>query len=230
MKRCPQCNSVFEDEKAFCTEDGTALVVETFSLPSDFVPEDNDDDEQETILRYKPEGFEISNPSIPEQPEVNPYAPSHANTPEPQKPNRGCFKYGLILGIGSIIGGGLVLAMLGIGYVYLNSQTNGNGNANRKRTIESTPTEKPKPTPQSEKSHTKRNKNADEQKLNGRVIKSRAILRSSPDSGAKRVDRLPRNDRLEIIKRKSKTSKWYQVECEHGSRGWVDGYSIEFTN
>lgn len=240
MKRCPQCNTVFEDEKIFCTEDGTSLVAEAFAMPSDFSPEDQGG-EQETVIRNQPINIDISNPNIPppeqpqtiQQPLVNPYAPNPGNfsAQVPPKPNRGCLKYSLFLVTGLLIGGGIVLGIMGIGFVYMNTSADRNRNSNIEETAQNTLTNdtKDNSNKQSTSKHSATNTNADEAKLNGRVIKSQAILRSSPSSGARIIDRLPGDDRIEIVQRKSSTSRWYQVECEHGSSGWVDGYSIEFT-
>lgn len=242
MKKCPQCNSVFEDEKTFCTNDGSKLVLEELSLPSDFMPEDHDDGEQETVMRYKPINVDISDPKIPQQkpqaeptpqPQVNQYAPNHSNLPPqtPAKPKGGCIKYSIILLIGLLIGGGIALGVVGVGYIYLNNLPNENQNTNKNQNVNNN-SSKNKNSNSNKKlknKHSERNAKIEESKLNGRVIKRLGVLRSSPNNKARRIDRLPKNDRLEIIKRKSATSRWYQVECEHGSRGWIDGYSIEFT-
>ena len=241
MKKCPQCNSVFEDDMRYCKEDGTTLVDEAFSMPSDFTPEDHDDGEQETVMRYKPINFDFPSPSSPpkqpqiqpaQQPQANSYAQNQNNIP-PQTPSKsggGCLKYSLILMLGLLIGGGIALGMVVVGYFYLNNASNENPDTNKNIIVKNTPTtEQNNNSKKSGNKHSKSNEDVDESKLNGRVIKRRASLRSSPSRSGRRIDRLPKNDRLEIIKRKSSTSKWYQVECEHGSRGWIDGYSIEFT-
>lgn len=232
MKRCPQCNSVFEDEMIFCKQDGTLLGQDGFSLPSDFLPNAETETEQETVLRYQPINIDIEKPNIPqqpqpiEQPQVNPYIPNHGNFPPPSSPkqNRGCLKYSVFLLIGLIIGGGIVLAILGFGYFYLNKSSNANV-ANNNTNIATNQN-----TKTSDNKHSQPNPNVDEKSLNGRIIRANAILRSTPNSNSKRVDTLPKNDRIEIIQRRSSTSKWYEIECEHGSRGWIDGYTIEFTN
>ncbi len=242
MKRCPQCNSVFEDEKIFCTEDGKPLVAETFSMPSDNSPEDHDD-EQETILRYKPVDIAFSDSAPPQDqphpetnqtpPQVNPYAPNHANFSDKASPkeSRGCLTYGFILLIGLFLGGTVVLGVFGLGYYYMNSISNQNEDSKIAEKTEKTPKTETKKT--SKKTppakHTEKNTDIDASKLNGQIIKSRSVLRSLPNSKSKRIDSLPRNDRIQILRRKNSTSKWYEVECEHGSKGWIDGYSIKFT-
>jgi hypothetical protein len=239
MKRCPQCNSVYEDEKIYCLEDGTSLVNEAFTLPSDFSPEDQSG-EQETVIRNPPLVFDISNQNIPTQqpqtqhlpkPPVNPYAPNQGNFSGqvPSKPNRGCLKYSLFLLIGLLIGGGIVLGIMSIGFVYMNNSANENKNSNISETAQNTASNRSTDDKQTTGTHSEKNVNADQTKLNGRVIRNRAVLRSSPSSSAGIIDRLPKDDRIEIVQRKSSTSRWYQVECEHGSKGWIDGYSIEYT-
>ena len=240
MKRCPQCNSVFEDDKAFCPKDGISLVNDTFSLPSDFAPEDfDDDDEQQTIIRLPQKRIKTSKPKIAPQPElpkvqaeVNEYAPIHDNiSPQtPPKESGGCLKYSIILILGLLIGGGIVLGFVAASYYYFyNDVTKGS------QTLEESTDKSDENTDNkdSEKivagDHSKPNPSANESKLNGQIIKKTATLRSKPDSQAQRVDTLPKNDRIEIIKRRSSTSKWYQVKCEHGSKGWIDGYLIKFT-
>jgi hypothetical protein len=37
------------------------------------------------------------------------------------------------------------------------------------------------------------------------------------------------NDRIDIIRRENENSPWYQIECEHGTGGWMHGDTIEFT-
>lgn len=239
MKRCPQCNTVFEAAMLYCKEDGTPLVNEALPMPSDFSSE-NGEGEQETIVRNHPITVEIPHktipepqPTIPQQPQVNPYAPNHANYSQPVPPakNRGCLKYTLILLIGLVIGGGIVLAILGIGFAYMNQSANTDPNSNAAKTVEKTPVSESKnnSVDANTNKHSKPNSQINDAKLNGRIIKDAANLRSNASSRAKKIDTLPLNDRIEIVQRKSSTSKWYEIECEHGSRGWIDGYSIEFT-
>jgi hypothetical protein len=248
MKRCPKCNTVFEDEMTFCKEDGTPLLNDSMPLPSDLTPEDHDEGEQETVLRYKPINFDISNPGrsssakqtppspVPaNQPPVNPSAPNQGNSVPPPIPptikkGGGCFRYSLILILGLLIGGGGVLVILGIGFVYYNDRLQINNPPGATKTKENTP---PRETNKNSnktvsKNHSQRNTEADEKKLNGQVISRRASLRASPSNRSKRIARLPRNDRIEIIRRKSPTSSWYEIECEHGARGWISGFSIKF--
>jgi hypothetical protein len=247
MKRCPQCNTVFEDEKDFCTADGTRLINETFSLPSDFAPKDHPDDEQQTVIRYKPIKFDIPKPktspqpkaqtSVPNKPNVNPYAPHPGGTIPSQtvaKPKGGCFKSFLILLLGLFIGGGIVLAILGVGYVYINNFPDQNTTGEKTADDRSDNKTDKQPNDNTDKKptgrHSEQNTEIDESRLNGRVIRTRASLRTSPANRSKRVARLPKNDRLEVIRRKSSKSKWYEVRCEHGVRGWIDGNQIELTN
>lgn len=241
MKRCPQCNRVFEDDKVFCTQDGSSLVNEAFSLPSDFAPEDFDDDEQQTIIRKPQKRIDISKPKVAPQPdlpqiqpEVSQYAPDHNSIPPKTSPQKsGCLKYSIILFVGLLIGSAIALGFVGASYYYLYDKTTGenrNSSVSENNNSKAKSTANDEPTETASGDHSKPNKNANESKLNGQIIKSNAALRSTPDNQAKRLDTLPRKDRIEIIKRKSSSSKWYQIECEHGSKGWIDGYSIKFTN
>lgn len=230
MKRCPQCNTVFEDGMIYCKEDGTTLVNEPLPLPSDFTPEDNNAEER-TVIRNEPFTVNIPPPQIPEQqppinqvqPPVNPYSPQ-VKMPEA---NRGCFKYSMFLLIGLILGGGIALGIVGFGFYYMKDSVVENRDSNIEEASEKTPANKSDET--LDDKHSKESSSADASILNGRIIKSGAILRSLPNSNADKIDTLPTDDRIEILQRKSSTSRWYEVECEHGSHGWIDGNSIEFT-
>ena len=55
MKRCPQCNKVYENDVSYCLDDGSGLVTETFVLPSE-----GSDFEAETIIRHDPIVVDLS--------------------------------------------------------------------------------------------------------------------------------------------------------------------------
>ncbi|MGI9035996.1 MAG: SH3 domain-containing protein [Pyrinomonadaceae bacterium] len=228
MKRCPQCNSLYEDSVQFCLNDGQPLVDESFSLPSD---------EEETIIRHDP--ITINVPA-PEPAAANYYAPPVEKVlvvpADSATANR---SYALFLIIGLLIGGGLVLATLLLARNYfqtaktnsINAAANSNQTANVK-TPKSTPDAVNTNTAAVEKpsgKHDEPNPDANDGLFNGRVIASNARVRSEPNSNASVVDVLPFGDRLDIIDRAGANSPWYQVECEHGTTGWMHGDAIEFT-
>jgi hypothetical protein len=75
MKRCPQCNSVFDDRQDFCANDGSALIDEHFVLPSEASANDT---EEETVVRHEPIRIEIPNTVLPAE------APENQLPPTPQ--------------------------------------------------------------------------------------------------------------------------------------------------
>ncbi|HXH70653.1 MAG TPA: SH3 domain-containing protein [Pyrinomonadaceae bacterium] len=230
MNKCPQCNTVYGDEVVYCLNDGTALIEETFSLPSDL-----DSIEAETVIRHEPfvVNFDAHN-KIPDQ-NIN----HHASPPienvviVPAKPVSNSKNYALFLLVGFLIGGGLVLATL-----LLSKTFNQNENADSVKTnqteisVKTIPTAKNKNTNAvSETILDKHNEAtaASDEDFNGRVIVLNVRVRSAPSADAAVVDTLPMNDRLDIIERENPNSPWYQVECEHGASGWMHGNTIEFT-
>jgi len=228
MKRCPQCNSVFDDTLDYCTNDGTPLVEETFILPSESSPIEA---EEITIIRHEPITIDI--PSA-----QNPVAPTEQFTYAPIPPvetvviekRRNTGKYLLFLVLGSILGGGMVLAAVLFGvYLYQNNPPQTENTATRNAPTNSAQTPKITPTPiTASAKHEKRTDESDDD-FNGRVITLNAYVRSSPNRSAKEVDVLPIDDRLNIEDRENENSPWYRVTCEHGTSGWMHGNTIEFT-
>lgn len=228
MKRCPQCNSLYEDSVQFCLNDGNPLVNESFSLPSD---------EEETIIRHDP--ITINVPAPTEQAAANYNPPVENVVVIPANPATANRNYALFLIIGLLIGGGLVMATLLLSKNYfqsaktnsINITANSNQAANVKIPKSTTDvldtntatTENPSGK------HDEPNPDANDGLFNGRVIASNARVRSEPNSNASVVDVLPFGDRLDIIDRAGANSPWYQVECEHGTTGWMHGDTIEFT-
>ncbi|MBS1793153.1 MAG: SH3 domain-containing protein [Acidobacteria bacterium] len=229
MKRCPRCNSVFDDGLVYCTTDGTPLVAESFVLPSEAAPPD--DREEATVIRSTPVRIEIppENPPAPTEafnfqvpPAVNVVPPVVVE--EPSRTGRGC----LLLGLGIVLGGLLVLGAVLLG-VFWYQKTQTNTNAARNAPANNSPT--PKATPTSVEAsavHSKRT-DAPDDKFNGRVITINAFVRTSPNRNAKEIDILPVDDRLDIKERENDNSPWYRVTCEHGTSGWMHGNTIEFT-
>lgn len=230
MKKCPQCSTVYTDDVAFCLNDGTPLVEESFSMPS------ADSDEPETIIRHDPIVIDVSDASEHHQLANQPVIPAENIVVVPADTAAVNKNYALFLVIGLIIGGGLVLATLWFSknfYQNANAvKTNTNDNQPFRATEVLTPT--PTPTNKIVEIEPASNKHSEPNEnfagiANGRVIVTNARVRAAPDKDAPIVDTLPYNDRLDIIRRENENSPWYQVECEHGTNGWMHGDTIEFT-
>jgi hypothetical protein len=235
MKRCPQCNSVFDDSLVYCTNDGTPLIEETFVLPSQASPLDAE--EEVTVIHHEPLTIDIPNaaaasPVVTEQ-FNNPIQTADGVIPIVIEKRRNTGKYLLFLILGLILGGGLVTAAV-LFSIYL-SQNNPPQTANTTiQTPDSTKTPKASPTPTptpvtASAKHETRTDAADDA-FNGRVISLNAYVRSSPSRSSKEIDVLPIDDRLEIEERENENSPWFRVTCEHGTSGWMHGNTIEYTN
>ena len=226
MKRCPQCNSVFDDDLSFCTHDGTPLSQENFTLPSEFASIEPIEKEEETIIRREPLKIDFSTPDAP-----NRYIPPPENVaPIVVVKQRNTGKYLLFLIVGLILGGGLVLGVLLLGqnfYRKNNSNVAVNSALNNNREVK-TPTATPAPAPTPNAEHLIKT-SADEEDFNGRVIVTNANVRSSASKNAAPVTLLPMDDRLTIERRANEESPWYFITCEHGTSGWMHGDTIEFT-
>ena len=227
MKKCPQCNSVFDDSLVYCTNDGMPLIEETFVLPSEASPPDA---EEITVIRQEPITIDIPNNSAPAPTEQFNYQVPPAETiiPVVIEKRRNTGKYVLFLVVGLVLGGGAVLAAV-LFAVYL-SQNNSPQAANPiKENTAQTPKITPTATPVTASAkHEKRTDSSDDE-FDGRVISQNAYVRSSPSRNAKEIDVLPVGDRLEIEERENENSPWYRVTCEHGTSGWMHGNTIEYT-
>lgn len=228
MKRCPQCNSVFDDSQVYCTNDGTNLIEETFVLPSQASPMDA---EEETVIRHPPITIDIPNQSQPAPTEQVNYQipPPGTIIPVVVEKRRNTGKYLLFLVLGLILGGGLVLAAV-LFSMYLN-QNDQPSAVNKNSSVNSAQTPKPTPTATpvtASAIHEKRTDEADDE-FNGRVITLNAYVRSSPNRNSREIDVLPVDDRVEIEDRESDVSPWFRVTCEHGTSGWMHGNTIEYT-
>jgi hypothetical protein len=235
MKRCPQCNSVFDDALIYCTNDGTPLIEENFVLPSESSP---NDDEEITVIHHDPITVDIpaqtSNQNPPAPTEAFTYqTPPQTNVvPVVIEKPRSSWKNLLFLLIGLILGGVLVLAAVVVGlFLYQSKQTPAANAANRNSPVNSAPTAKSSPSPspvQPSTKHEKRTAKPDDE-FNGRVITANAYVRFLPNKNSTQIDVLPVDDRLNIEERASENSPWYHVTCEHGTTGWMHGNTIEFT-
>ncbi|MCD9186576.1 MAG: SH3 domain-containing protein [Pyrinomonadaceae bacterium] len=227
MKKCPQCSKVFDDSLSFCTVDGTPLVAENFVPPSEFIP----DDEEETIIHRDPIVVDFSAPPPTTEQFNFPTPPQEIVTPVVVERRSNFWKYLLFMLVGLIFGGSLVLAALFLSGKLSpanNSQVAVKNTANNaENRPQKSPTATPTPFPLNSEhlTHT----DEDDEEFNGRVIASSAFVRSAPSKDAAQSDLLPKDDRLKIEKRANENSPWYNVSCEHGTKGWMHGDTIEFT-
>lgn len=90
MKKCPQCNSVYTFETAYCLNDGATLIEEKFFLPSEFST-----DEEETVIKSQPINF-----------------PPKTIAETSVKSGSNLKKYTVFLFVGLFLGGTLVLGIL----------------------------------------------------------------------------------------------------------------------
>lgn len=226
MKRCPQCNSVYEDEVRFCSNDGAGLVKETFALPSEA-----NDFEAETIVRHAPVVVDLSAGQIPPEPIIRQNPPVETVIIEKPVKRR---NPAIFLVLGLILGGGLVLATLLLARSFYQNDISNKvkitqtSDTNSNETVKTLPNETPINIKELTQKHETRT-NADDDEFNGRVIASNAYIRASPSRNADKVDVLPIDDRINIERRENENSPWYYVTCEHGASGWMHGNTIEFT-
>ena len=234
MKRCPQCHSVFEDALVYCTNDGTPLVPENFTLPSEAAG--IGEEEEITVIHHDPITIDVADrPAPTERFEYRPTAAPPAEAAIPiivERAPRNTGKYLLFLVIGLLLGGGLVLATLLFARLLNEDKTRPAAvNANRPPVPESTleARETPAETPRAASAKHERRTEAGDDEFNGRVISLNAYVRFLPSRGSAEVDVLPVSDRLDIDERENEDSPWYRVTCEHGTSGWMHGNTIEYT-
>jgi len=234
MKKCPQCNTVYGNEVVYCLKDGATLIEETFSLSSTV-----DSIEEETVIRHEPIIVDLGANAEPQNPTIYQVSPASENVVViPAKrvsPNK---NYLIFLIIGLVLGGSLVLGTLLLSKSFFQNEnsnsaaTNKAGNSTKVisvaenqnknvnvNTVSETPSNK----------HDKQSQTKNDEDFNGRVISLNARVRSSPSADSSAVETLPMNDRLTIIRRENPNSPWYEIECEHGTSGWMHGNTIEFT-
>lgn len=233
MRVCPQCRSAFDNDFVYCSNDGSILVEENLSLPTE-----SDDAEAETVIRRKSEPpiiVELKEPSATqaETVEVSYAAPLPTQTPVIVEKTSNSKFYALFLIVGLLLGGGLVLATL-LAAGIINRPTVANVavqmNENKSRKTENKMAESDTEVDKlADELHQKRTAQTDGD-FNGRVIAQNAYVRSSPRSSSNQVDILPVDDRIRIERRENENSPWYFVTCEHGTGGWMHGNTIEFTD
>lgn len=226
MKKCPQCNSVFDDNLIYCTHDGTSLAQENFTIPSDFHQNER---EEETVIRREPVRIDVTEPNVLRVPSQNQVPPTENSAPIVVVKRRNTGKYLLFLLLGLFLGGSLVLGTLYFSQNYYRSNNTNvavNSAPNNSNRDIKTPTPSPAPTPNAE--HLIKTSAYDED-FNGRVIVSNANIRNGASINAAPITLLPADDRLTIERRASVESPWYYVTCEHETSGWMHGDTIEFT-
>ena len=227
MKRCPQCNRVYEDQVSFCENEGAALMDENFTLPSADIEED-------TLVRANPIIVNLEdNEQIPNQiPQTAP--PAENVVLVPANNVQTSRNYLLFLVVGLLIGGSLVIATLLFSKKYSQNEKVAVNAVSNKKNAETVnvniPIENENTLPIASEKHSQANTAIDESGLNGRVITLNAYVRTAPDANAGEIEVLPENDRIKIIRRENDKSPWYEVECEHGTVGWMHGNTIEFTD
>jgi hypothetical protein len=229
MKRCPQCNSVFDDSQVFCANDGTSLIEETFVLPSEASPVD----EEITVIHHEPPvTIDIHHPNQPPTEKfIYPPQPVETVIPVVIEKRRNTGKYLLFLFLGLVLGGGLVAAgVLFAVYLSQNRTSEVSNTANRSAPVTATPTPNrtPTATPFTASAKHETRTDAPDDEFNGRVISLNAYVRSQPSRNSKEIDVLPVDDRLEIEERENENSPWFRVTCEHGTSGWMHGNTIEY--
>jgi len=230
MKKCPQCNTVYGDEVVYCLNDGAALIEETFSLPLtvDLI-------EEETVIRHEPiiVDFGASEETSGQSTYQVPPTPENVIVIPPARTTSNTGRYAFFFILGLLIGGGLVLATILLSRtLYQNENTNSVKTNQTEKSAKTIPTAENKN--ENKVGETVSGKHdeatlASDEDFNGRVIITNARVRSSPSAEASAVETLPMNDRLSIISRENPNSPWYEVECEHGTNGWMHGNTIEFT-
>lgn len=227
MKKCPQCNTVFDDVLIYCTKDGTPLIEENLVLPSELSP----DDEEETLINRDSITINIPDTERPTE-EFTQIPPTEQVVPIVVENQRRTGKYLLFLIAGLILGSGLVLGTLVFVRFVYQENTFQNSNVSNRSSVGNSNTDEDNSETQtlpvaSEKHSARTDESNDE--FNGRVITLNAYIRSAPDGNSSELDILPINDRINIIRREDLNSPWYFVACEHDSSGWMHGNTIEFT-
>lgn len=151
MKFCPVCQTRYDEEiMRFCTKDGTPLVEEEapnfIAMPSEELPEGEDDFGAETVIRRKPTESEITNveprtnentqrmviPTSEQQAEQQVRAKQATyQQPPPKKSNTAMVVLLTILGTIVVIGGGIGIYWLISGGSKPVTNSNSNLNANQ---------------------------------------------------------------------------------------------------
>ncbi|MBA2619832.1 MAG: SH3 domain-containing protein [Acidobacteria bacterium] len=244
MKRCPQCSTVFENEVAYCLNDGTPLVDENFSLPSA-----ESDFEAETVIKHEPIVVDLAGQNTAPQENINyqqilPPPIENVVVKVPAKSNSK--NAAVYLALGLLLGGVLVLGTLILARsFYSGGAATANGNSkqisvnisepnlrakNSNSTLENRAENKNvSVTPEMIIAIHEQRTDADDEEFNGRVIAQNAYMRASPSKSATQIDVLPLDDRIDIDRRENESSPWFHVTCEHGGSGWMHGDTIEYT-
>lgn len=224
MKKCPQCNSVYADNVLYCLSDGTVLIDENLSLPSQLSPFE----EEETVIRNEPIGIDPPQAKWPTEQFDYQAPPTKTIIPIIVKKERNTGSYLAFLLIGSLLGGGLVLATLLLTRNFYRNDDSASA-ARSDKHVKAAPDENQNSVSSAtiNQKHLARTAAGDDA-FNGRVIVTNANVRAGPDRNASDIDTLPLADRLDIENRESEDSPWFEVTCEHGTSGWMHGNTIEF--
>lgn len=253
MKRCPQCNSLYENSVRFCLNDGTPLIQQTEETAAS--PTAADYEEPETVISRnynrseEPIVINFGQPETKAEPimidfsdvETVVHPPKQAEElPQVtviEKPAARTNNYVLFLVIGLFVGGGLVLLTLLLARSFFGgANANSNNIAPANQSVTTSGNTSAGNSAQNANQaiqtaaarHEKPNPSADVSVLNGKVIAVNAYVRALPSKDSAEIDVLPIGDRLEIKDRENPTSPWYQVVCEHGTTGWMHGNTIAF--
>jgi len=229
MKKCPQCSTVYGDEVVYCLNDGAAVIEEIFSPP-----QADDSIEEETVIHREPIIVDFGGGGENSPQAVYQIPPTPENiVVVPAKTTSHAGKYALFLVLGLLLGGSLVLMTLLVSRTLYKDENSNSVKTNKTETsVKTIPTagnkaeNKVVETISGKHDQSTSMSDAD---FNGRVIVTNARVRSSPSADSFAADTLPMNDRISIIKRENPNSPWYEVECEHGTSGWMHGNTIEFT-
>jgi hypothetical protein len=242
MKRCPQCSTVFENEVAYCLNDGTPLVDENFSLPST-----ESDFEDDTVIRREPIVVDLAGQNAAPRENINQQiSPPPIENVVVRVPAKSDSKNAAVyLALGLLLGGVLVLGTLILARNFYSGGATTNGNS-KQISVNFSQTNAKAKNSNSTLENRAENKNvsetptitigiheqrtdADDEEFNGRVIAQNAYVRSSPAKSATQIDVLPLDDRIDIDRRENESSPWFHVTCEHGGSGWMHGDTIEYT-
>ena len=222
MKRCPQCQNMFDDENSFCLNDGTVLIPDlphTIAYSPPTIPH-----QASFVVDLSPES------EIPTQ-----FTPIPSVSAPNQTAKKSSGNYAVPLLIGLLLGGAVAAAAFFIiksldeKPVAVAVNSNASKNQNSKNPSVNEENDKFQRTEKSSNTNSADKVREENEKYNGRVIMTNAYIRSAPDVYANELETIPLDERITIGKRESPNSPWYRVTCEHGTSGWMHGNTIEFT-
>lgn len=222
MKRCPQCQNMFDDENSFCLNDGAVLIPD---LPQTIAY-------SPPIIQHQPSFVVDLSPKseIPTQ-----FTPIPPFSMPNQTAKKSSGNYAVPLVIGLLLGGVVAAAAFFIiksldeKSVAVAVNSNASRNETSKNSSVNEENDNSKRNEKSTNTNFAGNVREENEKYNGRVIMINAYIRSAPDVYANELETIPLDERINIGKRESPNSPWYRVTCQHGTSGWMHGNTIEFT-